>query len=219
MKNKIKWAIFLGILAVVIIFVVFLLPKIIGDVVYPLRYKSEIKRYALAYHVNPNLVAGMIQVESGFNPQATSPAGAMGLMQIIPGTGAGLASQLGDRNFSSTKLYSPGTSIHFGTYYIKQLIDKYRGNVDFALTAYNGGVPAADYFATYGTKAGLSGETQTYAGKIQRAKRTYDQLYGQWWQKSEPEKKQKVKPLVFLKDLFRPEPSIIDLVISWLLPR
>ena len=219
MKTKIKWLIALGIVAIIAVFVIFFLPKIIGDTVYPLRYKSEIKNHALAYHVNPNLIAGMIQVESGFNPYATSPVGARGLMQIMPATGAGLARELRDRHFSYNELYDPGTSVKYGTYYIKGLLDKYGGNEVLATTAYNGGVSAADYLATYGTKSGLSSETRSYSGKIIRTKEIYQKLYGEWWKKSEAEEKQKVKPLEFLKNLLRPEPSLIEMVITWLMPR
>ncbi len=219
MKTKIKWIIALSILVIVIIFVIFFLPRIIGDAVYPLRYKSTIKKYALEHKVNPNLIAGMIQVESGFNTYATSPMGARGLMQIMPGTGAGIANQLGDKHFSYDRLYDPTTSIKYGTYYIKQLLDKYKGNESFALTAYNGGVGAADYYATYGTKAGLSSETSSYSGKIQRTRKIYDQIYGEWWKEKKEEKKEEVRPLIFLKNLLRPEPSLVDMVITWLMPR
>jgi hypothetical protein len=219
MKTKIKWLIVLGIVAVIAIFVIFFLPKIIGDTVYPLKYKGEIKDHALAYKVNPNLIAGMIQVESGFNTYATSPVGARGLMQIMPATGAGLARELGDRSFSYNKLYNPGTSIKYGTYYIKGLLDKYHGNEVLATTGYNGGVSAADYLATYGTKSGLSAETSSYSGKIIRTKQIYQKLYGNWWEKKEGEGKQKVKPLEFLKNLLRPEPSLIEMVITWLMPK
>jgi hypothetical protein len=217
MKNKIRWLIVLGVIAFIVIFVVFFLPKIIGDTVYPLKYKAEIKDHALDYKVNPNLVAGMIQVESGFNPYATSPVGARGLMQIMPATGAGLAQQLGDRSFTYNKLYNPGTSVKYGTYYTKQLLDKYSGNEVLATTAYNGGVSAADYLATYGSKRGLSAETSSYSGKIIRTKQIYQKLYGNWWEKEE--EKKPVKPLEFLKNLLRPEPSIIEMVITWLMPK
>ena len=173
----------------------------------------------MAYKINPNLVAGMIQVESGFNTYATSPMGARGLMQIMPGTGAGLANQLGDKYFTYNRLYDPTTSIKYGTYYIKQLLDKYHGNENFALTAYNGGAAAADYYATYGTKTGLSSETSSYSGKILRTKKMYNQIYGEWWKEKDKEQKEKVKPLAFLKNLLRPEPSLIDMVITWLMPR
>jgi soluble lytic murein transglycosylase-like protein len=93
-------------------------------------YDAVIEEHATAQGVSPDLVRAVIQVESAFNPQALSPKGAMGLMQLMPAT----ARELGVEN-----PFLPEENIRGGVVYLRQLLDRYDRNVELALAAYNAG--------------------------------------------------------------------------------
>jgi soluble lytic murein transglycosylase-like protein len=118
------------------------------------RYDAFVVAHASAHRLRPELVRAVIQVESGFNPRATSPKGAMGLMQLMPDT----ARVLGVRN-----AYDPDENIRGGTKYLRQLLDKYDGNQELALAAYNAGPGAVD---KYGAKVPPYRETRDYVRKV-----------------------------------------------------
>ena len=118
------------------------------------RFDSIVQEHASRQALRPELVRAVIQVESGYNPRATSPKGAMGLMQLMPGT----ARDLGVRD-----PYDPEENIRGGTKYLRQLLDKYRGNEDLALAAYNAGPGAVD---KHGEKVPPYRETRDYVRKV-----------------------------------------------------
>lgn len=117
----------------------FILHRWIWRSLYPLPYRDTIFRFAGENDLPPLLVAAVIRVESRFRPDATSPAGARGLMQVMPETGQGVAGQLGLPNFEPDMLYHPETNIRIGTWYLGQLRREFDQNLILALAAYNGG--------------------------------------------------------------------------------
>jgi soluble lytic murein transglycosylase-like protein len=105
---------------------------------YPLEFENSIRTQAQARGLSPALVAGIIRQESAFDPRATSPVGASGLMQLMPATARETAQKL-DVSYPSDGLYDPEFSIELGTTYFRQLLDNFDGNVELALAGYNGG--------------------------------------------------------------------------------
>jgi len=117
-------------------------------------YEPLVQEHATRQSLRPELVRAVIQVESGYNPRALSPKGAMGLMQLMPAT----AQSLGVRN-----PWDPAQNIRGGTDYLRRLIDQYEGNEELALAAYNAGSGAV---ARYGGRIPPYRETRDYVRKV-----------------------------------------------------
>ena len=118
------------------------------------RFEPLIQEHATRRSLRPELVRAVIQVESGFNPRALSPKGAMGLMQLMPAT----ARSLGVNN-----PWDPAQNIRGGTDYLRLLLDEYDGNEELALAAYNAGSGAV---AKYGRRVPPYRETRDYVRKV-----------------------------------------------------
>ena len=118
------------------------------------RYEPLVLEHANKHSLRPELVRAVIQVESGYNPRARSPKGAMGLMQLMPDT----AQLLGVR-----RPYDPEDNIRGGTRYLRLLLDKYEGNEELALAAYNAGSAAVD---RHGKRIPPFKETRDYVKKV-----------------------------------------------------
>ncbi|WP_295863006.1 transglycosylase SLT domain-containing protein [uncultured Xanthomonas sp.] len=111
---------------------------------FPLHHADTIRREAGKNAIDPAWVAAEIRAESVFNPNARSPANAMGLMQVVPATGASVARSLGLAGYGgAASLYDPDTNIAIGTAYLRQLLNTY-GLPYLTIAAYNAGPgPAA----------------------------------------------------------------------------
>jgi Transglycosylase SLT domain len=118
-------------------------------------YAREIGEAANRYGIPERLVKAVIRAESGFNPRAVSRKGAQGLMQLMPST----ASVLGVRNS-----FDPRENIDGGVRHLRGLIDRFPGNLPFAIAAYNAGEKAV---TAYGGIPPYP-ETQDYVGKVLR---------------------------------------------------
>jgi soluble lytic murein transglycosylase-like protein len=123
------------------------------------RFEPLVQEYSTRQSLRPDLVRAVIQVESGFNPRARSPKGAMGLMQLMPATARDLGVQ---------DAYDPAENIRGGTLYLRQLLDRFDGNEELALAAYNAGPNAVD---RYGRRIPPYQETRDYVRKVGSATR------------------------------------------------
>jgi soluble lytic murein transglycosylase len=113
--------------------------RILQVYLYPLSYQELVQAEADKYQLDPFLVLALMRTESLFDPLAISPAGAKGLMQIMPATGQEIAHQLGAPSDVLPIFFDPEWSIRMGVYYLWQQYQAYHGQVEFALAAYNAG--------------------------------------------------------------------------------
>lgn len=121
------------------------------------KYANAVNKYASDYGIDPNLIAAIIQQESTFNPNAGSSAGARGLMQLMPGT----AKEMGVKDITN-----PADNIAGGTRYFAQMLQRYKGDVELALMAYNAGPSRIDKWIDSGRSTALPTETTDYVPKV-----------------------------------------------------
>ncbi len=115
------------------------LPRPVWEGLFPRPFWDELKRDSLKNQLDPYLVASLIRQESEFNPGAISRANAMGLMQLLPKVGKGVAKEMKIKRFSRDQLLQPNTNLQLGTHYFKRVVDHYDGHIEYALAAYNAG--------------------------------------------------------------------------------
>lgn len=132
-----------------------------------LRWERELIEAGQRHMVDPALLAIVMLVESGGNPNARSGAGATGLMQVMPATARGIAAERGISDFSVDKLYDPQVSIDFGAFYLAQQLRSFgrlddpdwQQSVRNAAVAYNGGPGAGQ---RYVAGSSIPSETRSY---------------------------------------------------------
>ena len=136
---------------------------------YPLRYEHIVRGHAENYRLDPALVAAVIYQESKFRPNARSPQGAVGLMQLLPETAQGIAARTGGSRFEVDDLYDPELNVRYGSWYLRHLLDKY-GSEEQALAAYNGGQGNLD-------RGIVHSETRHYVENVLQIRDIYEQAY------------------------------------------
>jgi soluble lytic murein transglycosylase len=161
------------------------LPRAYWEALFPKAFWVDLKRYSSANALDPYLVASLVRQESAFNPSAVSHANAVGLMQLLPKVGKGVAKQEKIRHFSTQQLFTPATNLRLGTHYFRSMVDKF-GSFEYALAAYNAGTDRVQDWMGQGTYRDPQEfvesipftETREYVQNILRNANVYRQLYG-----------------------------------------
>jgi soluble lytic murein transglycosylase len=114
-------------------------PAIYWHLLFPQPYWKELVADAGNNGLDPYLVASLIRQESEFNAGAVSPMSAYGLMQLLPSVGKSVAKKRGMKGFTTKQLLDPSVNLALGTANLKQVLDRFGGQVEYALAAYNAG--------------------------------------------------------------------------------
>jgi soluble lytic murein transglycosylase len=149
---------------------------------YPRPFWSDVTEAATANRLDPYVVLALMRQESHFDRGAVSPAAAYGLMQLLEST----ATRVAERDVARTDLFDPTTNIRLGSRYLRQLLDRYAGDLAKALAAYNGGeeavakwdrrapgIPTDEFVETISFR-----ETRHYVKQVLANYRRYRRLYG-----------------------------------------
>lgn len=157
-------------------------------VLYPFPYREVVTREANERDIDPILLAALIRQESAFAPAIRSPAGAIGLMQVMPETGRQLARGAGIRGFTPLSLETPEINLHLGTTFWLDMERRYGdGSLPLVLSAYNAGpararrwrrLPEADDPLRFTERIPFD-ETRGYVKNITRNMHLYQFLYGE----------------------------------------
>jgi soluble lytic murein transglycosylase len=142
---------------------------------YPLRYEQLVLGHAENYDLDPQLVAAVIYQESKFDADAVSSSGAVGLMQLLPETGQGIADRTGGDSWTPEDLHNPELNIRYGAWYLRHLLDKY-GDEELALAAYNAGQTNVDRWRAEGVGIQFE-ETRNYVERVRELKQIYARAY------------------------------------------
>jgi soluble lytic murein transglycosylase len=144
-KTRLVLPLLVILLLIFVVYYMFFFPKAVREIAYPLAYQDEIKKYAAAYDLDPARVAAVVYCESSFQPEAVSPAGARGLMQIMPETGGWIAKKLDEAgDYTDEKLFEPELNIRYGCWYLNYLDGRYDGDLTKATAAYHAGGTRVD---------------------------------------------------------------------------
>ncbi len=162
------------------------LPRAYWDGLFPKPYWTDLRKYSELNGLDPYLVASLIRQESEFNPVAVSRANAVGLMQLLPSVGKHVAKQIKLRSYNSSQLYTPAVNLQLGTRYFKSMVDKYGGQLEYALAAYNAGTNRVGDWLEEGhyrdpqefVESIPFTETREYVQAILRNETLYQRLYG-----------------------------------------
>lgn len=127
------------------------------------RWSTQVTAAAARHGVDPELLAIITLVESKGNPDAESPSGALGLMQIMPATGAKIAAVRGITDYSPEKLGDPSYNLDFGAWYLARQLETF-GDVALAAAAYNGGPGTVKAHLTTGSP--LPAEAARYQARV-----------------------------------------------------
>jgi len=160
------------------------LPRDYWEALFPKPYWTDLKKFSGDTGLDPYLVASLIRQESEFNPNAVSRANAVGLMQLLPKVGKGVARQEKLKHYTAQQLFTPSVNMRLGTHYFRSMVDKF-GSLEYALAAYNAGSDRVQDWLGQGNYRDPQEfvesipftETREYVQAILRNAGVYRQLY------------------------------------------
>ena len=151
----------------------------IREVTLPLRHDDIIRQQAAEKELDPALIAATIYAESKFRERERSEAGARGLMQVTPATALEIATKSEGTAFVVEDLFNPDINIRYGSFHLRELLDRYDGNEVAALAAYNAGPSHVDEWG--GSSLELDGigfpETRAYVEEVLDKRQDYRDEY------------------------------------------
>ena len=188
-KNK-RILSLLAILAISLLFAIALefAWQFVDHTTHPQKYSETVTKYSKEYNIPEDVIYATIKVESNFDPNALSRAGARGLTQIMPSTFEWLTGDehLGE-HLTPNMLFDPEVNIRYGTYYLKYLYAKFDYNWSTVAAAYNGGEGNVAKWLEDSRYSDGNGnlyafpdefeETKNYVKKIAKERRQYQNIY------------------------------------------
>lgn len=191
-KKRIKplgWLVIFFITAAILFGLIYavakLIPSFSKQYFYQKSYSEYVEKYSQEYNLDPLYVYSVIKVESNFNPDATSSAGATGLMQIMPISFKEVSEKLGESDeVTYSDMTDPECNIKYGCFILRQLLDEF-GDYRIASAAYNGGIGNTEKWVADGTisledfdvETVPFSETRHYVKKIVSTYESYKNLY------------------------------------------
>ncbi len=156
-------------------------------VAFPFPYRDLVRREAEEWGVDPVVLAAIIRQESAFKADIVSPAGAVGLMQVMPPTGTALARAHGPEPFDADQLRTPEVNLHLGAAFFVEMSERYDGDLPLVLSAYNAGPTRATRWRRFPEAADPLRfaeripftETRGYVKNVRRNLSLYQVLYAE----------------------------------------
>lgn len=172
-------------------------PREVWKAAYPIPFESSVRQWSASAGVDPMVAAGLIRQESAWEPEARSPANALGLMQVLPKTGRRMAQQAKTR-YATSLLLTPDYNIRLGTLYFADLRRQF-GSTESALAAYNAGEDRLAFWTAGQSYPELAAfvdsipftETREYVQIVMRNAEIYRKLYGAKNESSKPRARRK----------------------------
>lgn len=160
--------------------------KYLWEFAYPKAYSQHVMKYSKQMNIPPELVWGIMRAESSYKKDVISPVGALGLMQVMPGTGMKIAEMLKEKNFNPRGLLEPETAVKIGSRYLQRLDKKFENNIPLVAAAYNAGPHrVSNWLSNFGNLDMDEFvehipflETRNYVKKVVSNFQIYNVLYG-----------------------------------------
>ncbi|OWZ83315.1 lytic transglycosylase domain-containing protein [Natranaerobius trueperi] len=186
MKSSKYLFIILSLMLVITVIINLVIPKL-WEMFYPLHYEQEIYHVSEKHDIDPYLLFSIIKVESKFDSKAVSNSGALGLMQIMPSTGAWAANEISIESFEYDDLLEHKTNLEIGAWYFDYLKNEFNDDLVKTLAAYNAGQgKVREWIETNvwdGTTEDIEsipyGETRSYIERVLLNYKRYEDIYSE----------------------------------------